>query len=74
MVHVFGKVIEDETRKEGVNPDLIKAIMFVESARFDKNGFNRLAELLGRIAEPLGIGRLLESLGRDPRIEDTRFR
>lgn len=47
-VQKHSKNIEEIAKKHGVNPDLVKSVMWAENARGHKGGLNELADKLGR--------------------------
>ena len=53
-VQKYGDIVEEEARREGIDPDLVKAIMFHENGAGNYAGLARPAEIAKR------------ALGRDP--------
>ncbi len=46
-VSAYGAIIEKEARRQGVDPDLVKSIMYMENADGHKYGLNDLADKIG---------------------------
>ncbi|CAA6605584.1 hypothetical protein MTBLM1_60117 [Rhodospirillaceae bacterium LM-1] len=46
-VSAYGAIIEEEAKRQGVDPDLVKSIMYMENADGHKYGLNDLADKIG---------------------------
>jgi len=57
----YGKIIEAEARRQGVDPDLVKAIVFAENARGHYFG-------AARAAEGFGLSKTILPMNIDPKI------
>lgn len=65
----FGRMIEDKARRQGVDPDLVKAVVFAEKARGHCFGAAKAAEGLGlaKSYPPMNIRPdIWSGLGLDP--------
>ncbi|WP_316975744.1 hypothetical protein [Shumkonia mesophila] len=63
-------IIREMAEKHGVDPDLIRAVMWAENARGNKGGVNALADLVGKSNSPLPMNMNKETgaklLGKQP--------
>lgn len=55
MVQRHSEIIEKLSKKHGVDPDLVKSIMWDENARGDKFGLNRLLDPISSSQRPMNI-------------------
>lgn len=46
-IEKYGKIAEEEAKRQGVDPNLVKAIMYYENADGHKFGLNDAADMLG---------------------------